>query len=244
MPIICGGTNYYIESLIWKILIEHESKSTKTAISNKKLKANDIEITSQKSSEETSSRANVKASESLCADAKNDLDSSFKDNSNLEIYEILRKIDPERANELHFNERRKVIRSIEVYNRHKRPHSEILDDQKSETGGGVLGGPLRFDKNELVVLWVQCDQDTLDQRCDKRVLKMIEGGMIKELTDFHTAFNANRASQNQKPDYTNGIFQSIGFKEFHQYLTCNEDVKEEKKKDLYEKGKHSFSVKR
>ena len=53
--------------------------------------------------------------------------------------------------------------------------------------------------------------------------------MIKELTDFHTAFNANRASKNQKPDYTNGIFQSIGFKEFHQYLTCNVDVKEEKR---------------
>ena len=243
MPIICGGTNYYIESLIWKILIEHDSKSTKTAISNEKLKVNDIEITSQKSSEETSSRrVSAKASESSCADAENDFDCSFKDSSNLEIYEILRKIDPERANDLHVNERRKVIRSIEVYNKHKRPHSEILDDQKSEAGGGVLGGPLRFDKNELAVLWVQCDQDTLDERCDKRVLKMIEEGMIKELTDFHTAFNANRASKNEKPDYTNGIFQSIGFKEFHQYLTCNVDVTEEKKKYLYEKGKPSFSV--
>ena len=134
MPIICGGTNYYIESLIWKILIEHESKSTKTAISNKKLKVNDIEITSQKGSEETSGRVDVNASESSYTDAENDYESIYKDNSNLEIYEILRKIDPERANDLHFNERRKVIRSIEVYNKHKRPHSEILDDQKSETG--------------------------------------------------------------------------------------------------------------
>ena len=24
VPVICGGTNYYIESLLWKILVDHE----------------------------------------------------------------------------------------------------------------------------------------------------------------------------------------------------------------------------
>ena len=43
MPIICGGTNYYIESLIWKILIEDETKSTKIEIPSKKSKISVIE---------------------------------------------------------------------------------------------------------------------------------------------------------------------------------------------------------
>jgi tRNA dimethylallyltransferase len=45
-----------------------------------------------------------------------------------------------------------------------------------------------------------------------------------------------RPSNGETPDYTNGIFQSIGFKEFHQYLTSGEEDSEEKKKQLYEKG--------
>ena len=48
-----------------------------------------------------------------------------------------------------------------------------------------LGGPLRFTAEELAVLWVQCDQEVLDKRCDKRVDKMISEGLLKELRDFH-----------------------------------------------------------
>jgi len=58
-----------------------------------------------------------------------------------------------------------------------------LSEQKSLEGGGVLGGPLRYPNS--IVLWVQCDQDVLDKRCDRRVDKMVERGMIQELEDFH-----------------------------------------------------------
>ena len=27
MPIICGGTNYYIESLVWKVLVDQGGSS-------------------------------------------------------------------------------------------------------------------------------------------------------------------------------------------------------------------------
>ena len=80
---------------------------------------------------------------------------------------------------------------------------------------------------------------------------MIEAGLIKELEDFHEAYNKeyilneqklkidntekletenspkNTVSHNlniSKPShYETGIFQSIGFKEFHEYLMLDEE---------------------
>jgi len=228
MPIICGGTNYYIESLVWKILVENESKITALPVPIKKAKLDDEQEVQPAATEEIYNKESDSTSY--------ECNTNFENFSNSELYEKLRQLDPERANDLHTNERRKVIRSLEVFSRHKRTHSEILKEQKSEEGGGILGGPLRFDKNELIVLWVQCDQLTLDNRCDKRVDKMIEMGMIKELEDFHKTFNESRDCIKEKPDYTIGIFQSIGFKEFHEYLTCDPNEDEKRKNELYNRG--------
>ena len=50
---------------------------------------------------------------------------------------------------------------------------------------------------------------------------MIERGMVKELEDFHRDYNLQRE---EPADYTLGIFQSIGFKEFHKYLMLPDDA--------------------
>jgi len=47
---------------------------------------------------------------------------------------------------------------------------------------------------------------------------MLNLGLIDELTKFHQDYNALRLSQHKTPDYTEGIFQTIGLKEFHKYL--------------------------
>lgn len=38
-------------------------------------------------------------------------------------------------------------------------------------------------------------------------------------------------------DYQHGIFQSIGFKEFHEYLTASKDISQEEHEKLKIKGK-------
>ena len=55
----------------------------------------------------------------------------------------------------------------------------------SSRGCSHLGGSLRFAEDTLLVLWVQCEQKVLEDRCDRRVDKMMARGMIKELEDFH-----------------------------------------------------------
>ena len=93
MPVICGGTNYYIESLLWKILVDGEERHQRTT-------------------------------------SEDDDDSDDDNRSNQELYTRLKEVDPVRADELHPNDRRKVLRSLQVYDRHQQPHSEILLEQR------------------------------------------------------------------------------------------------------------------
>ncbi|KZC13841.1 tRNA dimethylallyltransferase, mitochondrial, partial [Dufourea novaeangliae] len=69
----------------------------------------------------------------------------------------------------------------------------------------------------------------LEQRLDSRVDAMLETGLVQELLDFHRRYNEQWIQTNTSPDYTKGIFQSIGFKEFHSYLVLPENEKREKK---------------
>lgn len=72
-----------------------------------------------------------------------------------------------------------------VMEREGRKHSEILADQMASSGGSLLGGGLRYPRDQLAVLWVRCKQSTLDQRCDKRVEQMLTDGLLAELQGFH-----------------------------------------------------------
>ena len=74
MPIVVGGTNYYIEALLWKILIDNP-------------------------------KSDGESDEDLCVN-----DRLIEETSNQELHDRLKKVDPEMAEQLHPNNRRKVIR--------------------------------------------------------------------------------------------------------------------------------------
>ena len=91
IPVICGGTNYYIESLIWKVLVDKNDNNGGDGDSDsdnvtvvKRRRTNDVE----------------------------DDDDKSKQISTPELYQRLQEVDPERASELHPNERRKILRSL------------------------------------------------------------------------------------------------------------------------------------
>ncbi|XP_022092988.1 tRNA dimethylallyltransferase, mitochondrial-like isoform X2 [Acanthaster planci] len=154
-----------------------------------------------------------------------------------DLYKILAEVDPHRAETLHPNNRRKIIRSLQVYEQLGQTHSEMLSGQMEEEGGGPLGGPLRF--QDVCILWLQCDRDALDQRLDVRVDDMLSRGLLDELSDFHREYNRQRVETQADSEslYTQGIFQSIGFKEFHSYLILPEQQREtEMAKNLLGEG--------
>uniref|UniRef100_A0A8D8SQI6 tRNA dimethylallyltransferase, mitochondrial n=1 Tax=Cacopsylla melanoneura TaxID=428564 RepID=A0A8D8SQI6_9HEMI len=136
------------------------------------------------------------------------------------LHAMLAEVDPSTADNLHPKNIRKVVRALQVFYEHGRTLHDILTEQKALQGGSQLGGPLRFPNT--VILWLQCEKNVLDKRLEGRVHTMIENGLIQELLDFHKQYNEERIKQQLEPDYTKGIFQSIGFKEFHPYLTLSE----------------------
>ncbi|EEC19059.1 tRNA delta(2)-isopentenylpyrophosphate transferase, putative, partial [Ixodes scapularis] len=69
----------------------------------------------------------------------------------------------------------------------------------------------------------------LDERLDGRVDDMIDCGLVREMQEFHSSYNRHRLEQNLEADYTRGIFQSIGFKEFHRYLVMSPEEQQSKK---------------
>ncbi|CAG9827753.1 unnamed protein product [Diabrotica balteata] len=194
MPIVVGGTNYYIESLLWKILIDDgDFQKVGSQFSN-----NDHELSSE------------------------------------ELHKKLKVLDPLMAKRLHPNNKRKILRSLEILYKKGKKHSELLEEQQSAKDSSKSGGGLRFTNS--LVLWLQCDQEVLDQRLNDRVDDMLKQGLLTELLEFHKVYNQQRLLANDTPDYSKGIFQSIGFKEFHPYLILNKEEQEsdEGKKKLYE----------
>ena len=83
MPIICGGTNYYIESLVWKVLIDQElSAGTKRKLEDNQAEKGqflDFDV-------------------SGCSE---------------DLYAKLKEVDPERSRELMSSQRRKIVRSLQ-----------------------------------------------------------------------------------------------------------------------------------
>ncbi|XP_036888417.1 tRNA dimethylallyltransferase isoform X2 [Sturnira hondurensis] len=123
IPIVVGGTNYYIESLLWKVLI-----STKPQ-----------EMDTEK-----------------VIDRKVELE---KEDGH-ELHKRLSQVDPEMAAKLHPHDKRKVARSLQVFEETGIAHSEFLYRQRAEEGGGPLGGPLRFPNS--CILWLHADQTGIE----------------------------------------------------------------------------------
>ncbi|XP_048414321.1 tRNA dimethylallyltransferase isoform X1 [Stegostoma tigrinum] len=201
VPIIVGGTNYYIESLLWKVLVDTKEEKAFSAPDH------------------------AAGSRTPSPNRKEELEKLDCQ----ELHKRLAEVDPEMAAKLHPHDKRKVARSLQVYEEVGVPHSKLLMKQRQEEGGGPLGGALRFPRP--CILWLHADLSVLDERLDHRVDEMLAAGLLEELMGFHTLYNQQKIAENSQ-DYQHGIFQSIGFKEFHEYLTSNSSCTETREKLL------------
>ena len=127
LAIVVGGTNYYVEALLWHSLIG------------------------------ASVPGDDDASESAAG-----IDERLVRLTPAERHAELARVDAVMAAKLHANDERRVLRSLQIFHRTGTPHSSLLvgADAARHTG------ELRFART--CVLWVDCDQDTLDARTDAR----------------------------------------------------------------------------
>ncbi|XP_017085510.1 tRNA dimethylallyltransferase [Drosophila eugracilis] len=197
-PIVVGGTNYYIESLLWDVLVNSED--------------------------------NLGEGKPLLEHIKeSDLDAM----STVELHHHLAKIDSASANRIHPNNRRKILRAIEVYQGTGHTLTQKLEEQRAKPGGNRLGGPLRYP--HIILLWLRCHQDVLNARLDSRVDGMLAQGLLRELRQFHNTHQTTTVKA-----YTSGVLQTIGYKEFVPYL-LKYDQEQDGKIEEYLKN-HSYKL--
>ncbi|CAF0826126.1 unnamed protein product [Adineta ricciae] len=209
LPFIVGGTNYYIESLLFHL----NPPDPVEPVQNEQLP-------------------------SLAEDLS---DENLSKLTSVQLHELLSKIDKPTSVRKHPNEERKIRRAIEFYRDSGGiPLSEALKKQHAESGFSYRGS-FRF--HRCCLLWLTCQKDELERRINERVKSMLDRGLIRELEQFHEEYNRTCAEADESFDYTRGVFQAIGFKEFHDYLLLSEsERKSEHGKKVFANGIERLKV--
>ncbi|TDL19610.1 tRNA isopentenyltransferase [Rickenella mellea] len=139
------------------------------------------------------------------------------------LHNLLSRLDPTTAARWHWRDTRKVLRSLNIISEHKRTATDVVTSMNSSSSAS---------RYRTLVFWLYADSDALNPRLDLRVDEMVEQGLLQEIRSFNNPAssgsvevdapdspNPELSSQKNKTDYTLGIYQSIGFKEFHAYLS-------------------------
>ena len=114
MPVIVGGTHYYIESLLWKVLLDgdhHEDQQGQTLLYER-----DEQLRRQRQSSpaaQTTHESHEDNDEQLLKLLPFDDGSDGKELQHLtsaRLHQLLKKVDPVMADSIHPNNRRKIVR--------------------------------------------------------------------------------------------------------------------------------------
>ncbi|BAM38929.1 tRNA delta (2)-isopentenylpyrophosphate transferase [Theileria orientalis strain Shintoku] len=132
LPVIVGGTNLYIEGLLWPSVMDFEQN-----------------------------------------DDNDSLEDEFAEYDSDTLHDMLMEIDPDRAQGLHKNDRKRIIRSLDVYHYHGITHTELMRIRKREreTTG------IRYD---VMLFLLKSDPEIHRQRIRDRVKSMLQGGILDE----------------------------------------------------------------
>ena len=175
-PIICGGTGFYINSLLYK-----------------------------------SQFGNVGADEAVRARYERLAEEMGKEY----VHAILKEKDPESAEKLHFNDLKRVIRALEIY--------DVTGKAKSEQQD--IPTP-RFD---FTAFSIEYPRETLYERINRRVDIMFEQGLVAEVQGL---MDAGVTEEMQ-------CMQGIGYKEVAEGLRLG--VSEEEIKELIKKNTRNYA---
>ncbi|ODV83009.1 hypothetical protein CANARDRAFT_30355 [[Candida] arabinofermentans NRRL YB-2248] len=195
IPIIVGGTHYYLQSLLFT------NKTIETS-------SNDLmgDLVNDNNTE----------------DRLTDVEKSILNGPVDLILKELKKLDPVISEKFHPNDHRRIRRALEICYATKKPASDIYNSQKKTE---VDESSLRFN---TLFFWLFSKPNSLDERLDARVDKMMDLGAIDELHELYQYY----LQQGSDVELDRGVWQVIGFKEFLPYLTKNPDILSKNKNEV------------
>lgn len=120
----------------------------------------------------------------------------YKEYTNLELHEYLKSIDEKSAQQLHYNNRQRVLRAIEIYELSGKKKSDILDEQK------------HICLYDACFIGLTLDREILYKRINERVDKMNDAGLEDEVRALYQQ-GYQRHMQSMK---------AIGYKEWFDYF--------------------------
>lgn len=219
IPLLVGGTNYYMQSLLWDESLISLDSMDKIGLDNK---------TYDKPHDNVERSFVEKLKHILVnTDPRNHEASSIQEFcEKSDLHGLLVEIDSVMSNKWHPSDFRKIRRSLEIYYTTGKTQSEWYSSQDK--------GKLRF---PIVMIWLYGSPEVLDARLDARVDAMIKRGLIQEIQVMRQLMRDDMVVGGGKylangGGYTRGVLQAIGFKEFHDYFEALESPDENKKEEL------------
>ncbi|WVW84064.1 hypothetical protein I302_106092 [Kwoniella bestiolae CBS 10118] len=135
----------------------------------------------------------------------------YEDAQLLALHQLLCALDPKEGGRWHWRDGRKVRRGLERWwERGGSIESAPQTTDGPQAGVDAKGRRARF---RTLIFWVYEPLESLRPRLDKRVDKMVENGLLREISELRDIAKQIYGTT-EATDHTEGIFQSIGYKEF------------------------------
>lgn len=131
-------------------------------------------------------------------------DNQYEELSNEDLYNKLKEVDPNALNSIHINNRKRLVRALNVYEKHNKGISEIKDNQEHK--------PIY----DCLIIGLTTSREQLYNRIDLRIDQMINDGLINEI----------KGLLDSGITFDNQSMQGIGYKEFREYFEDNKSLEE------------------
>ena len=131
-------------------------------------------------------------------------DDPYESLTNEEIYNRLKEVDPDSLQKIHVNNRKRLVRALNVYEKHSKGISAIRDEQQHR--------PIY----DCLVIGLTDEREKLYQRIDERIDGMIDNGLVDEIKEL----------LNKGVSFDDQSMQGIGYKEFRAYFEKERSIEE------------------
>lgn len=162
LPILVGGTHYYIQSLI----------AENTLISS--------------STYQEGSQSQLPSAKSLPEKALTEAQQIILDDPE-KVESLLQEVDPMILSKFHPNDTRRLRRALEIWFDTNKLPSQLYETQQS--GPDELKLKPRY---RTFTIWMYTRRDVLVKRLDARVSKMIESGLLQEIEELFNQYDPEK----------------------------------------------------
>ncbi|KAL8781706.1 MAG: hypothetical protein Q9194_000209 [Teloschistes cf. exilis] len=200
LPILVGGTHYYMQSLLFKRTLVNQLEPEGETVEAQEIKWPILAASTSEMLEQLRRVDPELATKWHPHDRR-------KIRHSLEVY-----LTSGRQPSNIYREQREAASPNESRQFPRDQCNSLATDNTSSGAPSLQLDPL--------VLWTYAELDKLSTRLNTRVEQMVEDGLIEEILSLHKSLQ-NFEQTLSKVDQTSGIWTAIGFKEFASYITAS-----------------------